>query len=247
MRIRENDALEADNTAETAVKHAASLRVAVTEDSVFLESALKVRPDLTVMRTDAEALASTEADLYILGSDPLILTTRIPEEGYDPAATAFGPFSWDGEAKTGESPAAEIPESPLTKGLTMKNVFFREWHPVSGGRTALRLGGDPVIAWNGETAILGFDLHNTNLPLKYDFPILIQNILNTLLTEEQAAEEPAVNVMPLGESDTRDTAPDYETEKTETTGEQGRELRSVLLILFLLLLVAEMGVSRYVC
>ena len=247
VRIRENDALEEDNTAETAVKHTASLRVAVTEDSVFLESALKVRPDLTVMRTDAEALASTDADLYILGKDPLILTTRIPEEGYDPAATAFGPFSWDGEAKTGESPAAEISESPLTTGLTMKNVFFREWHPVSGGRTALRLGGDPVIAWNGETAILGFDLHNTNLPLKYDFPILIQNILNTLLTEEQAAEEPAVNVMPLGESDTRDTAPDYETENTETTGEQGRELRSVLLILFLLLLVAEMGVSRYVC
>ncbi len=239
VRIRETDALEADNTAETAVKHAASLRVAVTEDSVFLESALKVRPDLTVMRTDAEALASTEADLYILGKDPLILTTRIPEEGYDPAATAFGPFSWDGEAKTGESPAAEISENPLTTGLTMKNVFFREWHPVSGGRTALRLGGDPVIAWNGETAILGFDLHNTNLPLKYDFPILIQNILNTLLTEEQAAEEPAGNVMPMNESDTRDTAPDYETEKTETTGEQGRELRSVLLIL--------LGVSRYVC
>ena len=92
------------------------------------------------MRTDAEALASTEADLYILGSDPLILTTRIPEEGYDPAAAAFGPFSWDGKAKTGESPAAELAESPLTAGLTMKNVFFREWHPVSGGRAAHRLG-----------------------------------------------------------------------------------------------------------
>ena len=247
VKIREKDALEADNTAEAAVKHAASLRVAVTEDSVFLESALKVRPNLTVMRTEAEALASTEADLYILGSDPLILTTRIPEEGYDPAATAFGPFSWDGEVKTGESPTAELAESPLTAGLTMRNVFFREWRLVSGGRTALRLGGDPVIAWNGETAVLGFDLHNTNLPLKYDFPILIQNILSTLLTEEQESGEPAENVMPLNESDTRDTAPDYEAEKTKATGEQGRELRSILLILFLLFLVAEMGVSRYVC
>ena len=247
VKIREKDALEADNTAEAAVKHAARLRAAVTEDSVFLESALKVRPDLTVMRTDAEALASTEADLYILGSDPLILTTRIPEEGFDPAAAAFGPFNWDEQTKTGESPAAELIEGPLTAGLTMKNVFFREWRPVSGGRAALRLGGDPVIAWNGETAVLGFDLHNTNLPLKYDFPVLIQNILNTLLTEEQAAGEPAGNVMPLNESDTRDTAPGSETEQTETTGEQGRELRSILLILFLLLMVAEMGVSRYVC
>ena len=246
VKIREKDALEADNTAEAAVKHTASLRVAVTEDSVFLESALKVRPDLTVIRTDAEALASTEADLYILGSDPLILTTQIPEEGYDPAATTFGPFSWNEEKRTGESPVAEVSASPLPAGLTMKNVFFREWRPVSGGRTAFRLGGDAVIVWNEETAVLGFDLHNTNLPLKYDFPVLIQNILNTLLTEEQATGETAEKVMPLQESDTRDTAPGTETEKNEAAGEQGRELKSILLILFLMLLVAETGVSRYV-
>ena len=247
VKIREADALEADNTAEAPVKRARSLRAAVTEDSVFLESALKVRPEMTVMRTDAEALASTEADLYILGSDPLILTTRLPEEGYDPAETAFGPFRWDAEPKTGENPAAEIAESPLTAGLTLKNVFFRRWRPVTGGRAAVRLGGDPVIAWTEEAAVLGFDLHDTNLPLKYDFPVLIQNILNTLLPEEKAEEETAERVMPLGESDTRDTAPGTENEKTETTGEQGRELRSILLILFLLLMAAEMGVSRYVC
>ena len=247
VKIREKDALEADNTAETAVKHAAGLRAAVTEDSVFLESALKVRPDLTVMRTDAEALLSTEADLYILGNDPLIITTRIPQEGYDPAAASFGSFSWAEEAKTGESPAAELSESPLTSGLTMKNVFFRRWRPVNGGRTAVRLGEDPVIAWTEETAILGFDLHDTNLPLKYDFPVLIQNVLNTLLAEEQPADDTTESVMPLSESDTRDTAPSAETGKTGMTNEQGRELRSILLILFLLLLVAEMGVSRYVC
>ena len=71
VKIREKDALEADNMAEAAVKHDNGLRVAVTEDNVFLESALKVRPNLTVMRTEADALASTEADLYILGIDPL--------------------------------------------------------------------------------------------------------------------------------------------------------------------------------
>ena len=258
VRIREKDALEADNAAETAVKHDNSLRVAVTEDNVFLESALKVRPNLTVMRTEAEALASTEANLYILGSDPLILTTQKPEEGYDPAATAFGVFSWENgspstsvgmtgeEAGKTESPAAEVLESPLTAGMTMKNVFFRSWRPVTGGRTAVRLGGDPVIVWTDDTAVLGFDLHDTNLPLKYDFPVLIQNILNTLLKEEAAEEETAAMVMPLSESDTRDTAPNVEPEQNERTNEQGRELKDLLLALFLLLLVAEMGVSRYV-
>ena len=251
VKIREKDALEADNMAEAAVKHDNGLRVAVTEDNVFLESALKVRPNLTVMRTEADALASTEADLYILGIDPLILTTRKPEEGYDPAASGFGVFGWeDGEtstsAGTAESPAAEVLESPLTAGVTMKNVFFRSWRPISGGRTAVRLGEDPVIVWTEDTAVLGFDLHETNLPLKYDFPVLVQNILNTLLKEEQAAEETAAKVMPLSESDTRDTAPSAEAEQNERTNEQGRELKDILLLLFLLLLVAEMGVSRYV-
>ncbi len=251
VSIREKDALEADNTAEAAVKHDNGLRVAVTEDNVFLESALKVRPNLTVMRTEAEALASTEADLYILGSDPLILTTRKPEEGYDPAASGFGVFGWEDKetstsAGTTESPAAEVLESPLTAGVTMKNVFFRSWHPISGGRTAVRLGEDPVIVWTEDTAVLGFDLHETNLPLKYDFPVLVQNILNTLLKEEQAAEETAAKVMPLSESDTRDTAPSAEAEQNERINEQGRELKDILLLLFLLLLAAEMGVSRYV-
>ena len=77
--------------------------------------------------------------------------------------------------------------------------------------------------------------------------MLIQNVLNTLLAEEQPADDTTESVMPLSESDTRDTAPSAETGKTGMTNEQGRELRSILLILFLLLLVAEMGVSRYVC
>ena len=255
VKIREKDALEADNTAEAFVKHTKGLRIAVTagnhtdtvgsSDSIFLESALKVRPDVTVMRTDAEALSSTEADLYILGNDPLILTTRKPET-YDPAATGFGPFSWTENKKTEESPAAEVVEGPLTAGMTVRNVFFRSWRPISGGRTAVRLGEDPVIVWTEDTAVLGFDLHDTNLPLKYDFPVLIQNVLNTLLEEETAEDEKTESLMPLAESDTRDTAPSMEAEKNERTNEQGRELRDILLVLFLLLLVAEMGVSRYV-
>ena len=70
--------------------------------------------------------------------------------------------------------------------------------------------------------------------------------ISTLLKEEQAAEETAAKVMPLSESDTRDTAPSAEAEQNERTNEQGRELKDILLLLFLLLLAAEMGVSRYV-
>ena len=254
VTIREKDALPADNMAETTVTRAKPLRVAVTENSVFLESALKVRPDLTVLRTEPEALPSTDADLYILGNDPVILTARNPES-FDPARLSFGPFSWPEEKKTGTSPAPEVLESPLTAGVTMKNVSFRSWRPVTGGSAAVRLGEDPVIAWTEGTAVLAFDLHDTNLPLKYDFPVLIQNLLSTLLPESESAAESeddpdddrkALRLFPLSESNTLATAPTVEAEQKSSGTEQGRELKDLLLLLFLLLLVAEMGVSRYV-
>ena len=254
VTIREKDALPADNMAETTVTRAKTLRVAVTENSVFLESALKVRPDLTVLRTEPEALPSTDADLYILGNDPVILTARNPES-FDPAQLSFGPFSWPEEKKTGTSPAPEVLESPLTAGVTMKNVSFRSWRPLAGGSAAVRLGEDPVIAWTEGTAVLAFDLHDTNLPLKYDFPVLIQNLLSTLLPESESAAESeddpdddrkALRLFPLSESNTLATAPTVEAEQKSSGTEQGRELKDLLLLLFLLLLVAEMGVSRYV-
>lgn len=254
VTIREKDALPADNMAETTVTRAKTLRVAVTENSVFLESALKVRPDLTVLRTEPEALPSTDADLYILGNDPVILTARNPES-FDPAQRSFGPFSWPEEKKTGTSPAPEVLESPLTAGVTMKNVSFRSWRPLAGGSAAVRLGEDPVIAWTEGTAVLAFDLHDTNLPLKYDFPVLIQNLLSTLLPESESAAESeddpdddrkALRLFPLSESNTLATAPTVEAEQKSSGTEQGRELKDLLLLLFLLLLVAEMGVSCYV-
>ena len=247
VSLREKDALAADNAAETPVRRAANRKAAVTSDSLFLESALKVRPELTVMRTEESALSSTEADLYILGTSPMIITRKLPEESYDPEAKTFGPFSWEEEttAVTG-SPAVGLMDTPLTKGLTMKNVFFRCIRPTAGGKTAVSLDGKPVIAYTEGTVMLGFDLHDSNLPLKYDFPVLIQNILDWLLPEETAGETDAVAPMALTESDVRTVAPNDEPEELMERNAQGRELTGILLAVFLFLLLAEMGVSRYV-
>ena len=246
VSLREKDALAADNKAETAVKQIKEHRIAVTMDSVFLESALKVRPDLTVLRTEEGALAGTEADLYLLGTSPLIVTGTLPEEGYDPEATSFGPFSWAEEEKTAGSTIPELSESPLTKGLTMKNVFFRSWRPVSGGKNAVSLDGESIIAYADGMAVLGFDLHNSNLPMKYDFPVLIQNILDWLLPEETAGEEDTEALMPMAESDVRVVAPDDEADTLNARTEKGRELTGILLAVFLVLMLIEMGVCRYV-
>ena len=246
VSLRDGDALAADNTAGAAVKNVISRRVAVTSDSVFLESALRVRPDLTVLRTEETALPSTGADLYILGVSPLIVTRTLPEEGYDSSASTFGPFSWTEENEVSGSPEVKAAGGPLTQGLTLKNVFFRSARHVTGGRTAVSLDGEPVIAYTDGMAVMGFDLHNSNLPLKYDFPVLIQNMLDWLLPEETAEAGDTEALMPLAESDVRTVAPDDEADTAQKRNETGRELTGILLAVFLVFLLAEMGVARYV-
>lgn len=245
VSLREKDALEADNTAEAAVKRVKERKAAVTADSVFLESALRVRPDLTVVRTEEAALPSTAADLYILGTSPLIVTRTLPEKGYDPSAMSFGPFSWaETETEVQGSPSATVSDGPLTAGITLKNVFFRSIRPVTGGKAAVALDGKPVAAYADGMAVLGFDLHNSNLPLKYDFPVLIQNILDWILPAETEDGPETEAPMPVTESDVRMVAPDDLSGAPRAESEQGRELTGILLIAFLALMLVEMGLSR---
>ena len=103
-----------------------------------------------------------------------------------------------------------------------------------------------MIAYADGMAALGFDLHNSNLPLKYDFPVLIQNTLDWLLPAGTAGDEETEALMPMAESDVRTVAPDDMADTAQTGSEQGRELTAVLLAVFLILLLIEMGVSRYV-
>ena len=128
----------------------------------------------------------------------------------------------------------------------MKDVYFRSVRPVNGGKAAVTLDGETVIAYADGAAALGFDVHNSNLPLKYDFPVLIQNTLDWLLPAEETADETAEALMPMAESDVRMVAPDDGADTMQHRSEQGRELTGILLAVFLILLLIEMGVARYV-
>lgn len=62
-------------------------------------------------------------------------------------------------------------------------------------------GGQPMLALSEEggrrAAVLGFDLHDSNLPLKADFPVLVQNLLSWLLPDAAASVEAAGCGMPV--------------------------------------------------
>ena len=232
-RIREEDALQADNRAETAVKRSRTRTVALTGDNLFLESALQVRDNLRVVRTGEEAPAATEADLYVWGTSPLIFSR-------DPSRTAF---TWADEEQEAAGPLT-AEEMPLTEGLTLRNVTLRSCRPVSGGTPVLRAGDDVAAACTEDEFIFGFRLQDSNLPLKYDFPVLIQHILDRLLPE--SAEETAETEGPVvrEESDVRRVAPGTEAQESAVSGTRGRDLTGWMAGAFLVLLVIEFVLSR---
>ena len=242
VAIREADALPEDNRAQAPVTTRRSRRIVLAADNnLFLESALKVREDWTVVRADEESLGAAEADLYIWGNGPVVFSRN-------PSVTAF---SWPDQAKAAELPLTPVDGSPVTAGVTMKDVALREYYPISGGKAFLLVGEDPAAALTETEAVIGFDLHASNLPLKYDFPILVQNLAGALLAdlpEDQGTEETEATIlMPAEESDIRTVAPSVAAEGTAAAEARGTDLTAWFLLGFLLLLLAEMGVSRFVC
>ena len=94
--------------------------------------------------------------------------------------------------------------------------------------------------------ILGFDLHDTNLPLKYDFPVMIQNILDLLIPRRVSDAPETAPLMTAAESDVRTVAPDAEGPGSGSLPRKGQDLTPWCLAAFLMLLIVEFVLAREV-
>ena len=232
VKIREADALRADNALQAPVRRSTVRTVALNGDNLFLESALQGRKDLRIVRTDAERPAETEADLYISVGPPVTFSRK----------PGLGELSWSEAHEAGGGLAAE--KTQMTEGLALRGVTLRACRTVSGGTPAIRAGGETVAAYTDSEAVIGFSLQDTNLPLKYDFPILVRNILDILLPAAAGNIIETEAPVPREESDVRFTAPDAEGEDAASAGAKGRDLAGILLGVFLGLVTAEFILAR---
>lgn len=189
MEIATEDALMADNTYYWVAQEAAGHNVLlVSEGNVFMEKAFALREDLIVYKTNSVDAANMAGyDLYVLDGacpDPL------PSEG---AILALSPDQDIGSIRLGAEKKADgmlragagSLAQELTQNLLLSEISLRVFSPLSGGQSVLTWGGDSLLAvqevGRRRFAVLGFDLHDSNLPMKADFPILIQNLLDYLL------------------------------------------------------------------
>ena len=83
----------------------------------------------------------------------------------------------------------------ICRNLLLEDIAIRKAVPLSGGTPVLQAGGECLLAVDEDgarrAAVVGFDVHDSNLPLKADFPVLIQNLLAYLLPDPAAEIENA--------------------------------------------------------
>lgn len=191
VRFAQQDALPADDL-RYAVRPVQTQRRAllITEGNVFLEKALSLDGSLTVTRASLEDAQSAEGyDLYLYDG---LLPETLPQSGalmvIDPQSELLGitpgeSKSPDGVLRAGTGGVAQT----VCQHLLLGDIAVKAYRPLTGGESVLTMGGDTLLA-AGETAgrryaVLGFDLHESNLPLKADFPVLVQNLLGYLLPQ----------------------------------------------------------------
>ncbi len=188
-RIVENDGLAADNTRYTALKDSTKQKIAfIGQDNVFLEKALLQRGDVDLVRTTAADAASIfDCSLFVYDG---VMPDPMPEQGavmiLQPTASVFGVTP--GAQKSPEygfaMPAGGI-AAQLSDHVSFSQVALRQYTPLNGGQPVLVSGSDTLIAAGEESGrrfmVIGFDLHESNWVMKYDFPIFMMHALNYLM------------------------------------------------------------------
>ena len=207
--LKDEDALPADNYRYDVVKYADTKQaVLFTDGNVFLESALKLIPSIELYKGDLADIDMAEG--YFLYIYDGVLPETMPVDGH---TIVFNPPEGRDSTPTGDS--FYIDEFSVNDRSFLSNIDdfefgiakSKELIAPENATVILSAAGSP-IAYSAESegtkkAVFGFDLHETDLPLKKEFPIFIYNLINYFVpdriyqgSEIAAGDSVWINVYP---------------------------------------------------
>lgn len=182
VNIDTEDILLDDNSAYKAVLSDSQVKVLlVTEGNFFLEKVLSLIEGVDLVRTTHEERSFSGYDLYIFdGSVPDIL----PEDG-NVVVFAPQPNSYFQVGDWMSTPEISYMDNSIfnfVEDLSFSIGRTRIIESPTWAETIMEYDGNPIIIEgvvnNTRILVFGFDLYETDLPLKTEFPILISNIIN---------------------------------------------------------------------
>lgn len=252
------DSLVADNSQSTAVIADVEKRVLLlSEGNVFLEKALSLDDNIEVYKADDvsvlhQATGEEAFHLYVFDGVELPVDFDVNQL---PADAGYLFLNYDNDfyengyiVKESEvtNTVLTFDESDVTEyvehysfGITKAYTYtLPEW-----ATPLIKDGENAVVGYYGtkdahHVAVLGFDIHNTDLALQTEFPIFMSQLCDWMLgtakenqqlhnfpVEEESNVTPVDSVVVEGSKDLKRTG--------------GRALRNLLLVLAILLLLVE--------
>lgn len=189
--INESDALEADNRSYDVIVDSETEAnvLLVTEQNGYLKKAIELNSGVNLMITsDVDNIAQFETEQYDLYIFDGLTPDHLPENG---SVILIGiPYpSLYASAYHTEGLMVEAQEQTITKymedasfGISCGYTFEVPEFAQSFLTTAEGSVGFYGIMGTQMIAALGFDIHDTQLPLTVDFPILVHNMLNECIS-----------------------------------------------------------------
>ncbi len=163
----------------------------ISEGNVFLEKALGLMPHIEVYKTQEDIKDLSGYDLYVydgiqpesypLDGEMVFFNPTKASEGIQPSALL----------KAGE---LDVVDDALFKHVDFDfNISEMQLYNLPQGMTPTLLVDNKVMAYKGTQLgrafyVFGFDLHNTDLPLRIGFPILIHNLIDEMLNTNTQAQ-----------------------------------------------------------
>lgn len=226
--LTEKDDLEQDDQVYGVVRLTKPVKaLLVSESNVFIEKAMANIKGVELYKTNPDEEAAEGYDLYIFDS---FTPSKLPASG---SILLVNPGAGNGVAEVGaevEGGSSEVLKHSLTKYIenadftvsklkSMELPYWAESLIDIKGRTAVFAGEQK----GRKAAVIGFDLHNSNIALTTEFPIFIYNLtayLTGMEREDTAAyvcgDQIDLTLDPeAGEADVK--APDGENYKVELT------------------------------
>jgi hypothetical protein len=183
-RIAGDDLLSVDNAGWAVISPPREQQVLlITPGNLFLERALQTLEWIELTRLSPDQPITTDSYDLVVHDGPI--TRTLPSGN----VWAIGPYTdRSGDIFTDTQITRSDDDDPLLRFVDLDQVHILEaWNvePPPGARTLIEASGRPLLFTlerpEGRTAVLTFDLHNSDLPLRIAFPVLTSNLVDWLL------------------------------------------------------------------
>lgn len=209
-QLQSSDNFTSDDTAYAVITSGSEKKVLVSGENAFFERALGVMPSVSVYKNQTGGTDKLSGyNLYIFnGSVP----DELPTDGHiiivNPDKNSLFDVGEEviiSSVKAKDSNEISLTNKPAFSVYKSKKITLPAWGSelVSSPETPLIFAGS---TGKQKIAVIGFDLSNSDLPLKMDFPVLIYDIINSFFPDGaveggniQCGVQTELNISPLAQ------------------------------------------------